>query len=281
MVSNMSIKIRKPAVAGRFYPVNSRMLRQEVDAYLQDVPEPEFAIRRIFGLIAPHAGYVCSAPTAAYGFQLLRRYSFKRAIVIAPSHSDYFSGISIFDGDAFETPLGILPVDRRLCREIADKSPIVRIADVGHRSEHALEVQLPFLQAIYPAGIDLVPVTVGMVSSEELAAFAGSLAKSVSVDDTVVIASSDLSHYYPQAIAHQKDSHLTGLLENYDLAALAAGYDDQSLEACGLGPILVLMHYAQTAGKPQCRVLDYRTSGDTCGDKSQVVGYASAVVYES
>ncbi|MDO9548592.1 MAG: AmmeMemoRadiSam system protein B [Candidatus Marinimicrobia bacterium] len=276
----MKKKIRKPVAAGRFYSGSPQALQQEINAYLQEVPESELIPKRIFGLISPHAGYACSAPTAAYGFQLLRQYPFKRAIVISPSHSDYFTGISVYDGDAYETPLGIVPVDQQLCTDITEKCAIARLSEIGHRSEHALEVQLPFLQIIYPDGIDLVPVTVGATLAGDLSEFAAVLAETVNPDDTVIIASSDLSHYYSQSLAHQKDGYFTRLLEDYDLEALGSGYDDQSLEACGLGPILVLMHVAKMLGNAQCRVLDYRTSGDTCGDKMQVVGYASAVVYE-
>ena len=273
-------KIRKPVAAGSFYSCSEQSLRAEIDAYMQDVPEIEFAPKRIFGLISPHASYTCSAPTAAFGFQLLRNYSFRKAVILSPSHSDYFTGISIYDGDAYETPLGIVPVDRQLCMVIAEKSATAKLSDVGHRSEHALEILLPFLQVIFPDGISIVPAIIGATSAGDLSEFAAVLAESVNPDDTVIIASSDLSHYYPQTIAQQKDDHFIKLLEDYDLDALGLGYDDQSLEACGLGPVLVLMHYTQIIGKPKCRVLDYRTSGDTCGDKMQVVGYASAVVYE-
>ncbi len=276
----MNSKIRRPSAAGRFYSSNPQVLQREIEVYLQDVPELDFFPKRIFGLISPHAGYACSAPTAAFGFKLLRRYPFKRAIVISPSHSEYFTGISVYDGDAYETPLGIIPVDQSMCENIVKNSTIAKFSEAGHRSEHALEVQLPFLQVIFPGGINLVPVTVGATSADDLSKFAAGLAKIINPDDTVIIASSDLSHYYPQSVACQKDAYFLKLMKNYDLDAIGLGYDDQSLEACGLGPVLVLMHTAQRIGKPQCRVLDYRTSGDTCGDKRQVVGYASAVVYE-
>lgn len=275
----MEQKIRRPSVAGRFYPGDRQLLRAEIDEYLSDVPDPGLYPKQVFGLISPHAGYPCSAPTAAYGYRLLQRFTFRRAVVIAPSHSDYFDGLSVYDGDGYATPLGIVPVDRTLCDQLATAGPLVRCSEVGHRREHALEVQLPFLQIIYPAGIELIPVTVGVTTADELRELAGLLARLLNPADTVMIASSDLSHYYPEAIAHQKDRQLTDLLEKFDLAALATGFDDQSLEACGLGPILILMDYASRLGAAQCRILDYRTSGDTCGDKLQVVGYTSAVVY--
>jgi len=277
---NMNVKIRKPVVAGRFYSGNSQTLQQEVKVYLRGVPKLNFSTKQIFGLISPHAGYACSGPTAAYGFQLLRNYSFKRAIVISPSHSDYFTGVSVYSGDAWETPLGVINVDRQLCEKIAANCAIARLSEIGHRGEHALEVQLPFLQMIYPEGIDIVPITVGAASSADLSTFADELASVISSDETVIIASSDLSHFYPEQIARQKDGYFNELLEKYDVESLSYGFDDQSLEACGLGPILVLMYVAKRTGNPQCRVLDYRTSGDTCGDRQQVVGYASAVVFE-
>ncbi|HDP68137.1 MAG TPA: AmmeMemoRadiSam system protein B [Candidatus Marinimicrobia bacterium] len=275
----MRQKIRQPSVAGQFYAGDKQLLKAEIDEYLNDVSDPGLHPKQVFGLISPHAGYPCSAPTAAYGYRLLQRFTFKRAVVIAPSHSDYFDGLSVYDGDGYATPLGIVPVDRALCDQLTAAGLLVRSSEVGHLREHALEVQLPFLQIIYPAGIDLIPVTVGVTAAGELQEFAELLAQLLNPADTVIIASSDLSHYYPEAFAHQRDRHLTDLLEKFDLAALATGFDDQSLEACGLGPILILMYYAYKLGAAQCRILDYRTSGDTCGDKLQVVGYTSAVVY--
>ncbi len=276
----MSKKIRKPVVAGTFYASSAHSLEREVTTYLQNVVDSGFQLKRLYGVISPHAGYSCSAQTAAYGFRLLQNYPVKTVIVVAPSHGDYFRGVSIFDGEGFETPLGVVPVDTDFCQRLNDNSKIAILSAAGHRSEHSLEVQLPFLQKIYPDGFDLVPVTVGVTSAEDLREFAEVLFKTAAKDQIMVIASSDLSHYYPHEIACRKDGHFIKLLEDYDLESLGQGYDDQSLEACGLGPILVLLHFARQFGSAKCKQLDYRTSGDTCGSKLQVVGYLSAAVYE-
>ncbi|HCL00088.1 MAG TPA: AmmeMemoRadiSam system protein B [Candidatus Marinimicrobia bacterium] len=276
----MAENIRKPAVAGTFYAGSPQSLDREVATYLKNVPDSVFQPSRLFGIISPHAGYSCSAPTAAYGFRLMYKFPVKTVIVIAPSHSDYFQGVSIFHGEGYETPLGVVPVDVDLCQRLKSNSKNAILSAVGHQSEHSLEVQLPFLQKIYPDGFNLVPITVGVTTAEDLREFAEALFNTTAGEQVMVVASSDLSHYYPHEIACRKDAHFIKLLEDYDLESLGQGYDDQSLEACGLGPILVLMHYADHSGQAKCKSLDYRTSGDTCSSKSQVVGYVSAVVYE-
>ncbi|MFH1213811.1 MAG: AmmeMemoRadiSam system protein B [Candidatus Neomarinimicrobiota bacterium] len=273
--------IRTPLVAGTFYPGTPKVLRKTVDELLDSARDIKIDFQRLYGLIAPHAGYMASGPIAATGYKFLRQFKYRDVIVLAPSHREYFVGASIYPGIAWETPLGRIPISETLGAELTASSKFIRHSAEGHRgSENGLEVHLPFLQAIYPEGFNLVPVAIGYGSLEVIHELAARLAELRRQHDFIVIASSDLSHYHPYQVAVRMDTAFVKLLENYDLDALEAGFHKENLEACGFGPILTLLNYARQSGTAQCQSLDYRNSGDTCGMRAEVVGYVSAVVYE-
>ncbi len=274
-------KSRKPAVAGMFYPGTKQQLEETVAHYLQKAQTVDLPIKKLYGLIAPHAGYVYSGGVAASGYRLLKDFPMRTVLIIAPSHSEPFDYISVYEGEGYETPLGEIPVATPICEQLVQNSTVAEFSENGHRSEHSLEVQLPFLQLVLGEMFRIVPVVVGAAQLHTLNEFARNLAKIANENPFLVIASSDLSHYHSYNTANRKDRHLIGLLEDYDLDFLEKGYRDRSLEACGLGPILILMNYARLIGKPQCRQIQYQNSGDVSGMKSQVVGYLSAAVFES
>jgi len=271
--------IRKPSVAGRFYPGDATSLEKAVIQYLDSAPESIITLKRLFGIISPHAGFVASGPVAAVGYRFLQKHPFSKVVVIAPSHHEYFRGISVFSGKAYQTPMGEVPVDQKICDLLTGRGGVVYRSMKGHQAEHAIEVQLPFLQNIFPE-FSLIPVVIGSVTMNELDEFAFILAEVFAETEFVVVVSSDLSHYhsYPEAV--KMDKHIISLLEKYDLCTLESGYEDNSLEACGLAPILTLLKYAKILGKARCKTLDYRNSGDTVGLGDQVVGYLSAAVFE-
>ncbi|MDD5765202.1 MAG: AmmeMemoRadiSam system protein B [Candidatus Marinimicrobia bacterium] len=271
--------IRKPSVAGMFYPGSAASLEKAVIQYLESATEPIITLKRLFGIISPHAGFVASGPVAAVGYRFLKRHPFSKVVVIAPSHHEYFRGISVFSGKSYQTPIGEVPVEQKICDLLAKSGGVVYRSVKGHQAEHAIEVQLPFLQNIFPE-FSLIPVVIGSATLNEIDEFAFILAEVFAKTEFVVVASSDLSHYhsYPEAV--QMDKHLVSLLEKMDLSALESGYKDNSLEACGLAPILTLLKYAKILGNCRCKALDYRNSGDTVGLSDQVVGYLSAAVFE-
>ncbi|PIS27357.1 MAG: AmmeMemoRadiSam system protein B [Candidatus Marinimicrobia bacterium CG08_land_8_20_14_0_20_45_22] len=271
--------IRKPAVAGTFYPGNATSLEKAVVQYLESASESIITLKRLFGIISPHAGYVASGPVAAVGYRFLRKHPFSKIVVIAPSHHEYFRGISVFSGKAYQTPMGEIPVDQKICDLLTERGGVVYRSVKGHQTEHAIEVQLPFLQCIFPE-FSLIPIVIGSATMNELDEFALILAEVFEKIEFVVVASSDLSHYHPYPEAVKMDKHLISLLEKYDLSALESGYENNSLEACGLAPILTLLKYAKILGKARCKTLDYRNLGDTVGLGDQVVGYLSAAVFE-
>jgi AmmeMemoRadiSam system protein B len=268
------LPVRPPAVAGQFYPGDADVLRKVVVEHIDEATLPE-GLGTVHAVIAPHAGYIYSGPTAGHAFKALRaRASAARlqeeptVFLLGPAHRVYFRNVSLGAYSAFRTPLGDVPVAVDRVAEMVACSPLYTRAPEAHVTEHCLEVELPFLQMTLP-DFRLVPMLFGDVDPREVAA---ELADHIGADDLVVV-SNDLSHFYPYDTAHQLDHAL--------LEALMAGDETGVLrgEACGRAPVVTLMGIARRKGwKPH--LLDYRTSGDTMGGKGQVVGYASVAYAE-
>jgi len=153
------IQLRKPAVAGLFYPADPQKLESEIKQHLKN-SIPSFIPSKVFGLVSPHAGYVYSGSSAAYGFNTLQNKKFKTVIIISPSHKEYFPGVSIYNGDAYETPLGEIPIDQEISDLLVDNKANIFRGINGHRDEHAIEVQLPFLQYVLE-DFSIVPIVMG------------------------------------------------------------------------------------------------------------------------
>jgi AmmeMemoRadiSam system protein B len=268
--------IRTPQVAGYFYPADPEKLRNEIKLVL-DISKHVDNPQKVFGIVAPHAGYTYSGKTAAYAYNLLVDKSYTRVIVISPSHSEYFPGICVFKGDAYETPLGVLEVDKEFAEKLVSNNKIIFQGFDGHRSEHALEVQLPFLQSVLN-NFKIVPVVMG----DQRKQFVDTLAKKLSEiidDETLIVASSDMSHFHSKSEADMLDSIVERRINNFDYDGLQKDLDFNNCEACGGGPIVVLMKTAALKNIKHSMVLNRSDSGDVTGDYSGVVGYLSAVVY--
>jgi AmmeMemoRadiSam system protein B len=268
--------VRPAQVAGYFYPSNPDKLRKEIKLLLE-VTKPKEQPKKIFGIVAPHAGYVYSGKTAAHAYNLLVGKKYKRVVVISPSHSEYFPGISIFDGDAYETPLGMLEADKEFSEKLLTDDGLIFKGYEGHRREHALEVQLPFLQSVLE-NFKVVPVVMGDQSKINVDTLARKIAETTD-DDTLVVASSDLSHFHSKSQADKLDSIIEKRVREFDFDALQVDLQNQTCEACGGGPIVVLMKAAKLKNFKYSSVLHRSDSGDVTGDNSEVVGYLSAVVY--
>ncbi|MBI4720780.1 MAG: AmmeMemoRadiSam system protein B [Chitinivibrionia bacterium] len=274
--------IRKPAVADQFYPADPGRLRADIREFLSnaDVAPPA---GRILALVSPHAGYVYSGQVAAHGYKLLQAQGARTVIVISPSHVEFFPFASIYGGGGYETPLGVIPVDKELANRIASNGDLVRLSDKGHlqerlsRQEHALEVQLPFLQCVL-GSFSVVPIVMGDQSWEICEALGEAIAPVLKEPGAVIVASSDLSHFHPEKTARSLDSAFCGLLEKMDAELLYEGIEDRSFEACGAGPVIASILACTSAGTSECRILATATSADASGDRSSVVGYASAVI---
>ncbi len=254
-------KIRKPAVAGMFYPGAPEALKETVRTLFKDAPSVDVP-GKIRGIVAPHAGYVYSGIVAAAGYKLIDP-STKTVILLGPSHRFPLRKASIAEAKAYRTPLGDIAL-AKFVRTLKNK-PLFDPVPEAHEMEHSLEVQLPFLQVML-ADFEIVPILTGHANPEALAT---TLAPCID-DDTLVIASSDLSHYYSYETAVSLDKICT-------TAIPALKFSDMPVcEACGKQAVLTLMHIARIKGW-QGMLIDYKNSGDTAGDKDRVVGYASIV----
>lgn len=272
------MKIRHQQVAGYFYPAEKDKLEKDISLMLQ-VAKPEKLVDNIFGLIAPHAGYIYSGKTAAYAYNLLKGKKFKTVIIISPSHAEYFPGISIYDGDAYETPLGIVEIDQEMTDKIVEHSKTIFRGIEGHRREHALEVQIPFLQSVLNE-FKIVPIVMG----DQGKMFVDELSEKLSnvVDDeTLIVASSDMSHFYSSEEADRLDSIVEKRINDFDYENLLKDLDGHECEACGGGPIAAMMKTAYLKNVNKSFVLHRSDSGDITGDKNEVVGYLSAVIYSN
>ncbi|NOX88507.1 MAG: AmmeMemoRadiSam system protein B, partial [Calditrichaeota bacterium] len=245
-------KVRKPAVAGAFYPADPTELKTMIKDYLQKAEIPVIK-DPIVGIIVPHAGYVYSGGVAAHAYKALQNRDIERVIVISPSHIDYFNGASVYDGTAYRTPLGDIPVDREFAKKLADRSDRIELSERGHslnfqgRGEHALEVQLPFLQVVL-GKFKLVPIVMGEQSYETSRALGRALADLIKDRKTLIVASSDLSHYHPYNEAIRLDKKVLNAIKEWDYYNLSRNFQGRIWEACGGGPIVSLMIAAEYSG---------------------------------
>ncbi|MHB1311174.1 MAG: AmmeMemoRadiSam system protein B [Gemmatimonadaceae bacterium] len=256
--------MRPPAVAGTFYPGDRRVLAASIDAMLgSGVRHPG----RPKALVVPHAGYVYSGPIAASAYLQLREPFPTRVVLLGPSHFEPVRGMALPSADAFATPLGDVPVDAAAVDALAGAAGVVTAA-AAHRWEHSLEVQLPFLQRILP-GFTLLPLSVGQPRVDDVAAVLDTLWGG---DETLIVVSTDLSHYLPYEDARTVDARTARAI----LARDAAIDDEQACGSYGLRGLLLVAH-RRTLSVVQ---LDLRNSGDTAGDRSRVVGYGAFAFYE-
>ena len=262
--------IRQPAVAGQFYPGEASALRDAVEGYLggsgvQAAPE------RVRVLIGPHAGYLYSGPTAGHLFARARGKKPRRVVLLGRSHRHYFEGASIWASGAFETPLGRLPIDETWAEQLGGGAA-ASAPDV-HRHEHCLEVMLPFLQVAL-GEIPIVPVLFGEDPQPWHLRFGERLAALMDPAD-LLVASTDLSHYLPEAQANPIDKVSLDVILSRDTERLVRGLKDETCSMCGGTAVAAAMCFGNAIGADDWRLLDYRTSGRAAGDYSRVVGYGA------
>ena len=260
----MSLHVRQPAVAGLFYPADAQALRAAAEECLSHAPlRPVGEAPK--ALVVPHAGYVYSGPVAASAYALLAplRDRVRRVVLLGPAHRVGFDGLAVSSAEAFETPLGQVEIDQEAV-ERALTLPQVRLLDAAHAQEHSLEVQIPFLQLML-SDFRLVPLVVGDATPAEVAEVIEVLWGGA---ETLVVVSSDLSHYLSYEEARSVDRATTQAIESLEPEAI--GPD----QACGRLPVQGLLLAAKRHGL-HARTLDLRNSGDTAGSRDSVVGYGA------
>jgi AmmeMemoRadiSam system protein B len=273
----MTTVLRRAAVAGSWYPGTASAIAREVDAYLEAAGQAR-PPGRLVALVSPHAGLHYSGPVAAHGYGLLRGREKLTAVLVGPSHRAAFDGVAAHARGSWETPLGRAPIDEGLSQALLDADPVVLDDPDVHRDEHSLEMQMPFLQRLVP-GLRIVPLLMGSQSRAEVEALATALAKALAGREALLVASSDLSHYQPAAVANRLDAVVVEEVGRFDEEALMTRLETHHNVACGGGPVVAVMKAARALGADRATVLKYGDSGDVGErDKSHVVGYLSAAL---
>jgi hypothetical protein len=275
-------KIRPPFVAGGFYPADANELGKMIDGFLARAPAENLE-GSLVALICPHAGYQYSGGVAAYSYIQLKGKRYDRVVVIAPSHFEAFPFSSIYDGEAYRTPFGEVHVDHDFAARLAKLSSAIKISGRGHgevegHGEHALEDQLPFLQRVL-GEFKMVPIVMGDQRYDNCRALGIALAKAVQGTNTLILVSSDLSHYHHYDEAKQMDHQILKTIEEWDYLSLSQNIERNIWNGpCGGGPIVAAMIAAERLGAHRAQILKYANSGDVTGDKSRVVGYGAVAL---
>jgi hypothetical protein len=275
--------IRAAAVAGSWYPASAGALTREVDAYVGAIDPPDVIPRgALYAVIAPHAGLMFSGPVGAYSYQAAAACGpFETAILVGPSHFVAFDGVALYPSGAFDSPLGPAVIDEQTSEALLAASPIVQALPQAHRREHSLEMQLPFVRRLLP-DLKIVPCLMGDQTIDTIRALADALVRAAAGRRVLLVASTDLSHYFDARTAETLDARVRDAAAAFDPDALLRTFEQYPegergrYVACGGGPALSVMLAAQARGARHGRVLKYMHSGMISGDNSGVVGYLAA-----
>jgi hypothetical protein len=283
------LDVRPSPIAGMWYPGTESHLRAELASYFaayppQDLAEADVEDDGLIALVVPHAGYRYSGATAAAAFQALRGKNYQKVIIVSPSHRAYTNPLIISGHDVYETPLGLVPVDHQSLNRLSillqeDK---LSLKTVRFDQEHALEIELPFLQYTLKGDFQILPVM--MLDQREKTARA--LAKALFAliqgfepsEKVLLLASTDLSHFHHQRVASELDGAFIKALQSGDARQLYLASESGKTEACGLGPTATILELSKMLGANTVIITDYRDSSYASGDKSSVVGYVSAII---
>jgi AmmeMemoRadiSam system protein B len=269
--------VRPSPLAGRWYPADRARLAALVDGFL-DAATPEVPPGAIVGLLVPHAGLIYSGPVAAYAFKLVMDLAPEIVAVIGPSHHVATAPLLTSGHDAYRTPLGNVPVAREA---IAALGQHVELHPVRNDPEHALEIELPFLQRVLPHPFKLLPVMMADQSAATASQLGAALAEVLAGRKALLVASSDLSHFYPDDHAHRLDREMLAEVDAFSPQGVLAAEDEQRGFACGRGAIAAVMCSAQALGADHARILHYDTSATTSHDAARVVGYGAGVFFQA
>lgn len=273
----MNETVRAPIVAGAFYPGNPDVLRATVESFFQeDAPRPDRKLGSSVGLIAPHAGYPYSGAVAAAGYErVATRGRPEAAVLMGANHTGIGMPLSLSACTAWETPLGQSPVDAGLVARLAESG--IPLSDAAFGREHSVEVQLPFLQSIWGTDLPIVPLCVASMPLSDAEETAETIASAIDGRSMLVVASSDFTHYEPDAAARELDRSALEPIRALDGEGFDRIYRERRLSICGAGAILTLLGICRRLGLTKGELVRYATSGDVTGDRGAVVGYASVL----
>lgn len=271
-----TLKIREPAVAGQFYPSSASSLKNQIASLINDK-----AVRQdVIGCMLPHAGYIYSGKVAA---QTVSAINIKnKVILIGPNHTGFGTAFSIMSEGIWQTPLGQVKIDSVLAKKMLKNSKHLEQDTLAHMYEHCLEVELPLLQ-YFETDFEIIPI---VVASDDAAALketgeeiASTVKDSSIVDSSIIIASSDMTHYESQQQAQKKDKEAIDAILELNEDKLIDRIKSQNISMCGYAPTAIMLSAAKSLGAKSAKLISYRTSGDVTGDTKSVVGYAGIIIY--
>lgn len=275
------MQIRTPAVAGMFYPGEKNELKQSIkESFLHKfgpgkIP-PSETRKKIYGIICPHAGYMYSGPIACHSFYAISSDLPELFIIIGPNHWGIGCNVATMKNSKWQTPLGEVEVDSEMVEEISNNANIIEIDSFSHSREHSLEVQIPILQEI-ATNFKIVPIAL-IDQSKDVAYEVGlAMAKIAKKKKTMILGSSDFTHYEPNEFAHEQDTALIEPILRLDVDEFYNVLHKRDVTACGYGAIASTMIASKELGATKGELLKYATSGDITGDTSSVVGYGSII----
>lgn len=274
--------IRKPAVAGQFYPGRKEELIKMIDGFLANANPPKLE-GKLIGLISPHAGYVYSGQVAAYSYKLLQNAKYDVVLIMGGSHIMPFNYGAVYyrkdDENYFQTPIGNVGINKTISEKLLKNGSVFKADNNPHTYEHSIEVQIPFLQRVLKPGFEIVPILFGTHSYEILESAAGSIADAIKGKDVLLIASTDMSHYYSYKRSQEMDKIAVDAIATLDPLVLIEQVNKGKCELCGLSAVLVEMIVAKKIGANSVQILSIANSGDVAiGDKDRVVGYSAVAI---
>lgn len=268
-------ELRRPAVAGAFYPGNRFLLQRQVDGFLAEAKKIDLE-GELIALIAPHAGYIYSGPVAAYSYKQLEGKNFDTVILIGPSHHIGFGGASVYNQGPYQTPLGLIEIDSDLANKIIAQDKSIRYIPQAHIREYSLEVQLPFLQRTLK-DFKIVPILINNLNDCQI--LADAVFKSIKGKNVLLIASTDMSHDYPYDVACQMDKRTLEAIEQLDIPKLQRLLANREGKLCGAAAVIVTLQTAKKLGTNKSAILKYANSGDVTGNKAgRIVGYGAVAI---
>lgn len=276
----LDMNVRPAAVAGTWYPGTAGALAREVDTYVAAAADALGG--EVRALIAPHAGLMFSGPVGAYAYKAAAPGSYDVAVLVGPSHFVAFDGVALYPEGAFDSPLGAAPIDAAGAAAVA-AFPVVQALTSAHRREHSLEMQLPFLRRLLP-DVPIVPMLMGFQKRDTIVALAEALGTAFQARRALLVASTDLSHYFDARTAVGLDARVQECVNAFDPERLLDLFEEYPEHergryvACGGGPAIAVMMAARALGAREARVLKYGHSGEISGDNDGVVGYMAAAI---
>jgi AmmeMemoRadiSam system protein B len=272
----------RPCIGGQWYPNTKELIIQNLEIYLSnsDVEKP---IGKLYGIIVPHAGHIYSGQVAAHAFKCIEDMDFDTVIVVSPSHFLADGNVLSTSHDAYLTVMGAIEIDKAFLNELDNRlreNFEEKLVYVSKDPEHAIEVELPFLQYILKSFL-LVPIMIFNQSNEIASALGHSLAQVIADRNALLVASSDLSHFYPDRIARDFDHEMLRRIQAFDPEGVIEAEILKKGFACGRGAISTVLYACRELGANKVSVLDYSNSGEISGDYGSVVGYGAAVIYKS